>query len=85
MPAPISNAVCGPQKPDTPTPPKGTDISELNPCPLNACCNIVSPTTSILSKGKGLPADPTRAAVGAVWHDRRLLCQHSWRRTSGHG
>lgn len=42
MPAPIANAVCGPQKPDTPTPPKGTNITELNPCPLNTCCNIVS-------------------------------------------
>lgn len=42
MPAPISNAVCGPQKPGTITPPKGTNISELNPCPLHVCCNIVS-------------------------------------------
>ncbi|KAK0625161.1 chitinase [Bombardia bombarda] len=39
MPAPMSNAVCGPQKPATPAPPKGANISELNPCPLNACCN----------------------------------------------
>jgi hypothetical protein len=40
MPAEISNAVCGPQKPGTPTQPSGTDLSKLNPCPLNVCCNI---------------------------------------------
>lgn len=40
MPAPLSNAVCGPQVPGTPTPPSGTNISSLNPCPLNACCDV---------------------------------------------
>lgn len=40
FPAPISNAVCGPQKPGTKPPTDGTDISTLNPCPLRACCNI---------------------------------------------
>ncbi len=40
MPASISNAVCGPQVPGTATPPSGTDLSTLNPCPLNACCDI---------------------------------------------
>ncbi|KAI0868461.1 hypothetical protein GGS24DRAFT_482282 [Hypoxylon argillaceum] len=40
MPAPVANAVCGPQVPGTPKPPKGTDISKLNPCPLNACCDV---------------------------------------------
>ncbi|KAI5301332.1 hypothetical protein KEM55_003850, partial [Ascosphaera atra] len=40
MPSIISNAVCGPQKPGTEAPPDGTDISKLNPCPLNACCNV---------------------------------------------
>lgn len=39
FPAPIVNAVCGPQKPGS-KPQSGTDISELNPCPLNACCNV---------------------------------------------
>lgn len=40
MPAPIANAVCGPQVNNTPTAPHGTDLSTLNECPLNACCNI---------------------------------------------
>lgn len=40
MPEPITNAVCGPQKPGTPEPPKGTKLADLNPCPLKACCNI---------------------------------------------
>ncbi|KAE9378485.1 glycoside hydrolase family 18 protein, partial [Stipitochalara longipes BDJ] len=40
MPVPISNAECGPQKPGTTTPPSGTDLASLNPCPLNVCCDI---------------------------------------------
>ncbi|KAL5360965.1 hypothetical protein BJX96DRAFT_151156 [Aspergillus floccosus] len=40
FPAPIANAVCGPQKPGSKPPTDGSDIAELNPCPLNACCNI---------------------------------------------
>jgi hypothetical protein len=40
MPAPIENAVCGPQKPGTSQPPKGTNLADLNPCPLKACCNV---------------------------------------------
>lgn len=41
FPAPIANAICGPQKPGTKAPTDSeTDIADLNPCPLNACCNI---------------------------------------------
>lgn len=40
MPATISNAVCGPQVNDTATAPHGADLSILNECPLNACCDI---------------------------------------------
>ncbi|KAJ3495624.1 hypothetical protein NLG97_g3256 [Lecanicillium saksenae] len=40
MPAPVSNAVCGPTVPGTPQPPKGTDLTTLNECPLKACCNV---------------------------------------------
>lgn len=40
MPSPIPNAVCGPQVPGTPKPHDGTKLSDLNPCPLNACCDI---------------------------------------------
>lgn len=40
MPQPLSNAVCGPQKPNTTHPTGNTQLADLNPCPLNACCNI---------------------------------------------
>ncbi|KAJ5121270.1 uncharacterized protein N7515_009231 [Penicillium bovifimosum] len=40
MPAPVANAVCGPQVAGTITPPSGTNLSTLNECPLNACCDV---------------------------------------------
>jgi chitinase len=40
MPAVIANAVCGPQVNGTITAPYGTNLSTLNECPLNACCDI---------------------------------------------
>ncbi|KAF3392821.1 hypothetical protein F1880_008720 [Penicillium rolfsii] len=39
MPAPMANAVCGPQVPGTKAPDDMTKLAELNPCPLNACCD----------------------------------------------
>ncbi|KAJ5088699.1 Peptidoglycan-binding Lysin subgroup [Penicillium angulare] len=42
MPAPLSNAVCGPQVPDTKAPSgdyNGWNLTTLNPCLLNACCS----------------------------------------------
>jgi chitinase len=36
----IANAVCRPQMNNTPTAPYGTNLSTLNECPLNACCDI---------------------------------------------
>jgi len=40
MPAAVANVVCGPQAPGTVKPPAGTDLSTLNPCLLNACCDV---------------------------------------------
>lgn len=40
MPTVVENAVCGPQVPGTPVAPPSTDLSTLNECPLNACCDI---------------------------------------------
>ncbi|KAF2730201.1 glycoside hydrolase [Polyplosphaeria fusca] len=40
MPAIVPNAVCGPTMNGTVKPPSGTNISTMNPCPLNVCCNI---------------------------------------------
>ncbi|KAI9675883.1 MAG: hypothetical protein M1822_008892 [Bathelium mastoideum] len=49
LPAKVANALCGPTAPDSNiTQPEGTtidrrdlvDFSQMNPCPLNACCDI---------------------------------------------
>ncbi|KAK4236578.1 hypothetical protein C8A03DRAFT_16799, partial [Achaetomium macrosporum] len=40
MPAPLDKAACGPQVPGTPRPANMDDLANLNPCPLNACCNV---------------------------------------------
>jgi chitinase len=40
MPAPVANAVCGPQVPGTEKPEDMSTLIDLNPCPLNACCNV---------------------------------------------
>ncbi|EEA26398.1 hypothetical protein TMatcc_005334 [Talaromyces marneffei ATCC 18224] len=40
LPASVSNALCGPIVPGTTQPTDGTAIADLNPCPLNACCDI---------------------------------------------
>jgi GH18 family chitinase len=36
----IENAKCGPQKPGSKPPTDGSNIADMNPCPLNACCNV---------------------------------------------
>ncbi|KAH8880237.1 glycoside hydrolase [Thozetella sp. PMI_491] len=35
-----TGAICGPTVPDTLSPGDDTDWKDLNPCPLNACCNV---------------------------------------------
>lgn len=40
MPAADPGAVCGPTVPGTVAPAAGVGIATLNPCPLNACCDI---------------------------------------------
>ncbi|KAH8901597.1 glycoside hydrolase [Thozetella sp. PMI_491] len=40
LPNPYDNAQCGPVLPGTTYPTDGTAISDLNPCPLNACCDV---------------------------------------------
>ena len=41
FPAALPNAVCGPQKPGSKAPTDASsNITDMNPCPLNACCNI---------------------------------------------
>jgi GH18 family chitinase len=60
LPAPIANAVCGPQVPGTTRPNNGTTFAHLNPCQLNACCDVWGQC--------GIDADfctPTKSATGA--------------------
>ncbi|EEQ33387.1 chitinase [Microsporum canis CBS 113480] len=71
MPAPIANAICGPQKPGTPIPPKGANISELNPCPLNTCCNIwgqcgTTEDFCIDTRGDGAPGTAKKGTYGCI-------------------
>ncbi|KAH7017951.1 killer toxin alpha/beta, partial [Microdochium trichocladiopsis] len=40
LPAPVSNAVCGPTKPGVSQPLAGQSLADLAPCPLNICCNV---------------------------------------------
>lgn len=40
LPAPVYNAVCGPTVPGTEPPQEGEELAEINPCPLDVCCNI---------------------------------------------
>ncbi|KAF2108717.1 hypothetical protein BDV96DRAFT_605472 [Lophiotrema nucula] len=40
MPAALPNAMCGPRVAGTVRPDNGTDIKDLNPCPLKVCCNV---------------------------------------------
>jgi chitinase len=72
MPAPISNAVCGPQVPGT-TRPSDTSreaLAVLNPCPLNICCNIWGQcgTTGAFCTvtGDGTPGDVEPGTSGCV-------------------
>lgn len=71
MPAPVANAVCGPQKPNTPTPPRGTNISQLNPCPLNVCCNIwgqcgMTDDFCTDTRGDGAPGTAKKGTYGCI-------------------
>ncbi|KAE8381110.1 hypothetical protein BDV26DRAFT_106635 [Aspergillus bertholletiae] len=70
FPAPIANAVCGPQVPGTKQP--GNDGPSLwvglNPCPLNACCNVWGQcgiTPEFCSVTKSPTGNPGTAAPGS--------------------
>ncbi|KAM0612974.1 hypothetical protein ACHAO3_006945 [Verticillium nonalfalfae] len=67
MPMNIPNAVCGPQVNDTARAPPGTDLSTLNPCPLNACCNIwgqCGTTSDFCTPSKSTTGAPGTSAPG---------------------
>lgn len=67
MPAPVPNAVCGPQVVGTKPPPSGISLADLNPCPLNACCDIwgqCGTTDDFCSLTPSLTGAPGTAAPG---------------------
>ncbi|KAF1828295.1 glycoside hydrolase, partial [Decorospora gaudefroyi] len=72
MPAPISNAVCGPQKPNTPkvTDTRRSALAELNGCPLNVCCNFWGQcgTTPLFCDitGDGTPGHVNPGTAGCI-------------------
>ena len=68
MPVTIPNAVCGPQKPGTLAPAAGVNISTLNPCPLNACCDIFGQcgtTPDFCTVSESPTGAPGTAAIGS--------------------
>ncbi|KAL2830902.1 hypothetical protein BDW59DRAFT_158336 [Aspergillus cavernicola] len=68
MPANVPNAVCGPQVNDTSTTPHGTDLSTLNKCPLNTCCDIWGQcgiTADFCTPSNSTTGNPGTAAKGA--------------------
>ncbi|KGO58768.1 Glycoside hydrolase, superfamily [Penicillium expansum] len=70
MPASLANAECGPQVPGTLTPARGTNISTLNECPLNACCDVWGQcgTTSdfCINTGTGAPGTAKNGTNGCI-------------------
>ncbi|KAL4744337.1 hypothetical protein BDW72DRAFT_212797 [Aspergillus terricola var. indicus] len=67
MPAPLDNAVCGPQVPGTEAPTNGTALADLNPCPLNACCDIWGQcgiTAEFCTESESESGAPGTAAAG---------------------
>ncbi|KAI1131231.1 class V chitinase Chi100 [Nemania abortiva] len=67
MPAIVPNAVCGPQVNGTAKAPPGTDLSTLNQCPLNACCDIFGQcgtTTEFCTPSNSSTGAPGTAAPG---------------------
>ncbi|KAK1766312.1 killer toxin subunits alpha/beta [Phialemonium atrogriseum] len=68
MPATVPNAVCGPQVNNTAKAPPGADLSTLNECPLNACCDVwgqCGTTTEFCTTSQSATGAPGTAADGA--------------------
>jgi hypothetical protein len=65
--ATLSNAVCGPQVKGTMPPTSGEILASLNPCPLNACCDIwgqCGTTDEFCTPSKSTTGNPGTAAPG---------------------
>jgi chitinase len=67
IPGSISNTVCGPQVPGTTPSKNGKSLADLNPCPLNACCNVwgqCGTTTEFCTITNSTTGAPGTAAPG---------------------
>ncbi|KAJ7890736.1 class V chitinase-like protein, partial [Mycena leptocephala] len=67
MPPAVANAECGPQVPGTANPGANGNLSALNPCPLNACCDIwgqCGTTSDFCTPSKSATGAPGTAAPG---------------------
>ncbi|KAJ7478896.1 hypothetical protein FB451DRAFT_1395510 [Mycena latifolia] len=67
MPPAVVNALCGPQVPGTANPGANGNLSALNPCPLNACCDIwgqCGTTSDFCTPSKSATGAPGTAAPG---------------------
>ncbi|KAH9209717.1 glycoside hydrolase superfamily, partial [Leptodontidium sp. 2 PMI_412] len=83
FPAPIANAVCGPQKPGTIKPSGSTsrDWAKLNLCPLNVCCNVWgqcgTTTDFCLDTNTGSPGTAKKDTYGCISGCGMTLIQSS--------
>ncbi|KAK6515917.1 hypothetical protein TWF281_004509 [Arthrobotrys megalospora] len=67
MPAAVTNAICGPQVPGSKPPATGNTLASLNPCKLNACCNIwgqCGTTSDFCTISKSATGAPGTSAPG---------------------
>jgi hypothetical protein len=67
LPANVSNAECGPVVAGTTNPNNGTAIADLNPCPLNACCDMWGQcgiTEDYCNEDRGPTGTPGTAPTG---------------------
>ncbi|OAA63574.1 Glycoside hydrolase, subgroup, catalytic core [Niveomyces insectorum RCEF 264] len=70
MPAADPNAICGPTVPGTVAPAAGVSLATLNPCPLNACCDIWgqcgTTTEFCVDTGTGAPGTAAPGTNGCI-------------------
>lgn len=69
LPAPVEGTVCGPQKPGTKAPAAGQSLASLNPCPINACCNMYGQcgiTPDFCTKVPSPRGNPGTAPAGKI-------------------
>lgn len=67
LPGSVWNADCGPTVPGTEAPKDGEELAELNPCPLDVCCNIwgkCGTTVDFCIPSKSSTGNPGTSAPG---------------------